>query len=898
MESQKCTHCGKAEEAGFLALCESCDNAYHGTCLDPPLKTKPDSDWNCPRCLVGDGQFGFEEGGLYSLRQFQEKAADFKQSYFEKRMPFDPVLGCSRPVTEDDVEREFWRLVTDVDEEVQVEYGADIHCTTHGSGFPTIERHPTNSYSTDPWNLNVIPYHQESLFRHIKSDISGMTVPWVYVGMTFSTFCWHNEDHFAYSANYQHFGATKTWYGIPAEDTEKFEQAMKDAVPELFETNPDLLFQLVTLLTPDQLKKAGVRVYAADQRAGQFVITFPKAYHAGFNHGFNFNEAVNFAPCDWEPFGLDGAERLQTYRRQPCFSHDELLWTAAEGTTSNGLTIHTAKWLAPALQRIHRREVAEREAFVTKHLASSPHKCTLGGEGEEPCPLSFKVDDVDVPEEEYSCAYCKAFAYLSRFKCLKSGKVYCLLHAGSQPCCDVPEPQRFAGKDHELVYRKSDDVISSTTKKVLEKANVPEVWEEKYDKVLEDEPTPSLKTLRNLLNEGERIPYELKTLSLLRNFVDRCNRWVEEATNYTIRKQQNRRKNEKAWQAGLRKSSNAQQDEREREMRKLSSIYRLVDEAEQIGFECPEIQLLKDRAGAIKTFQENSRNVIDHPSMHHVEAVEELLEEGNGFNVDLEEMEKLSKVLDKLKWNQKAKESRGVFMSFDEVTELIDEAKRIGIESYNDHLAYYVDQLAQGFAWDTKVKEVMTGDVIHYQQLEALSNQAAQHLLPVTTTTLEQVDQILHKHREALRLIGDLNSRSRSDDFRKRPKYAEVSEVIKMLEDLQSKPTGTLDLEKEQRRHEDWMRKGKKLFGKTNAPLHILKSHMEAVLERNMDCFDISRDKPRLPAEPASREPSVDKEKEGGGVYRWDDPKFREVFCICRRVEAGMMIECELCHEW
>ncbi len=34
-----------------------------------------------PRCLVGDGQFGFEEGGLYSLKQFQEKAADFKQSY-------------------------------------------------------------------------------------------------------------------------------------------------------------------------------------------------------------------------------------------------------------------------------------------------------------------------------------------------------------------------------------------------------------------------------------------------------------------------------------------------------------------------------------------------------------------------------------------------------------------------------------------------------------------------------------------------------------------------------------------------------------------------------------------------------------------------------------------------
>lgn len=863
------------------------------------MKAKPETEWNCPRCLVGDGQFGFEEGGLYSLRQFQEKAADFKQGYFEKRMPFDPVLGCNRPVTEDDVEREFWRLVTDVDEEVTVEYGADIHCTTHGSGFPTIEKHPTNQYSSDPWNLNVLPYHQESLFRHIKSDISGMTVPWVYVGMTFSTFCWHNEDHYAYSANYQHFGATKTWYGIPAEDTEKFEQAMKDAVPELFETNPDLLFQLVTLLTPDQLKKAGVRVYAADQRAGQFIMTFPKAYHAGFNHGFNFNEAVNFAPCDWEPFGLDGVERLQTYRRQPCFSHDELLWTAADGTTSNGLTIHTAKWLAPALERIHRRELAEREAFIAKHQSVMPHTCLLSTDGEEgQCSLSVKFDDVDVPEEEYSCAYCKAFAYLSRFKCLKSGKVYCLMHAGSQPCCDTPENERFSGKDHELVFRKTNKAIAATSKKVSEKASVPEMWEDKYDKVLEEEPTPSLKTLRNLLNEGERIPYELKTLPLLRAFVDRCNRWVEEATNYTIRKQQNRRKNEKAWQTGLRKSiGSAYQDEKEREMRKVANISRLLDEAEQIGFDCPEIQLLQSRADDIKEFQDNARNVIDHPSMHQVEAVEDLLEEGNGFNVDLEEMDKLSKVLDKLKWNQKAKNNRGVFMSFQEVNELIEEARRIGIESYNDHLSYYVEQLSQGFMWEKKAKEVIEADVIHYPQLEALSNQATQNVLPVSPETLQQVDQILHKQREALRQIVDLNSRSRSDDFRKRPKYNEVAEIMKMVDDLQSKPAGTLDLEKEQRRHEDWMRKGKKLFGKTNAPLHILKSHMELVLERNLDCFDITKDKPRLPAEPASREPSPEKEK-AGGVYRWDDPKFREVFCICRKVEAGMMIECELCHEW
>jgi histone demethylase JARID1 len=890
---QRCETCGRADDAASFLLCDSCDCAYHRACLDPHLKPSSDYEWHCPRCLVGTGEFGFEEGSVYSLRQFQEKANSFKEHHFSSKMPFDPVLNTKKPVSEEDVEREFWRLVESITETVEVEYGADVHTTTHGSGFPTIERNPRDPYSTDPWNLNVLPYHSESLFRHIHSDISGMTVPWLYVGMVFSTFCWHSEDHYAYSANYQHFGATKTWYGIPGEDAEKFEEAMREAVPELFETQPDLLFQLVTLLTPDQLRKAGVRVYALDQRAGQLVVTFPQAYHAGFNHGFNFNEAVNFAPQDWEPFGEVGVQRLQEFRRPPCFSHDELLLAAA---ARRDTSIKTAKWLAPALQRMLDREVKARDEFIARHKEFQEHSCKIDdtGHSEVKCSIEFIVDDEDLQEEDYnSCNWCKCYSYLSRFVCKRTSRVVCLLHAGSFECCEVSEGDRYLGThgDHQLIFRMTNHALQAIVQKIADKAGTPEAWTAKLDAILDDGPKPQLKTLRSLLNEGERIDWALPGLGDLKKYVEACQDLADEAINYTARKQQNRRKNERAWRGRGSAAKAAEIDERERELRKVTNIIKLLKDADELCFESPEITTLRERAENIEEFQNKAQAALRHDAQTTVEKLDELLDEGKSFNVDLPELDTLDRLVQQLKWFASAREWRTKpGQTLPDVTEFIKQGLELAIDPADPLVLYFQDQKVQGELWEAKAKELMSVEQVHYQQLDALSRQASN--LPVSPETLALVDAILKKQRDAQEQILSLYERSKAEDFRERPRYKDVREAMEALGDLNSKPSGTIDLEKEQKRHEDWMRRGKKLFGKANAPLHILHMHMKTVEEKNKACFDLS-DQPRMPVEPRSREttPGDADNVDGSGSGR-------DVFCICRKAEAGMMIECELCHEW
>lgn len=64
-------------------------------------------------------------------------------------------------------------------------------------------------------------------------------------------------------------GEPKTWYGVPSLAAEHLEEVMKKLTPELFDSQPDLLHQLVTLMNPNTLMSHGVPVSV--QEIGQGV---------------------------------------------------------------------------------------------------------------------------------------------------------------------------------------------------------------------------------------------------------------------------------------------------------------------------------------------------------------------------------------------------------------------------------------------------------------------------------------------------------------------------------------------------------------------------------------------------------------------------------------------------
>ena len=215
-----------------------------------------------------------------------------------------------------------------------MEYGNDLDTKEFGTGFgrgPVSLLCRVGHEARHPWDLSVLPRLPGSLLRHLRGDITGVTKPWLYFGMLFSAFCWHCEDHYLPSLNYLHTGAPQTWYGIPSRKAKPFERLMKVVVPTLFREEPGLLHGLVTMISPGTCLENDVPITTVLQEPGTFIVTFPNAYHAGFSHGFNCGEAVNFAPASWLPFGRLSVDnyRFNASRRPPIFSHDQLIWDAS-----------------------------------------------------------------------------------------------------------------------------------------------------------------------------------------------------------------------------------------------------------------------------------------------------------------------------------------------------------------------------------------------------------------------------------------------------------------------------------------------------------------------------------------------------------------------------------------
>uniref|UniRef100_A0A6I8Q521 Lysine-specific demethylase 4B n=1 Tax=Xenopus tropicalis TaxID=8364 RepID=A0A6I8Q521_XENTR len=186
----------------------------------------------------------------------------------------------------DDLERKYWKNLTFV----SPIYGADISGSLYDSDI-------------NLWNIAGLNTLLDMVEHECGIIIEGVNTPYLYFGMWKTTFAWHTEDMDLYSINYLHFGEPKSWYAVPPEHGKRLERLAKGFFPGSSQGCDAFLRHKMTLISPSILKKYGIPFDRITQEAGEFMITFPYGYHAGFNHGFNCAESTNFATLRWINYG-------------------------------------------------------------------------------------------------------------------------------------------------------------------------------------------------------------------------------------------------------------------------------------------------------------------------------------------------------------------------------------------------------------------------------------------------------------------------------------------------------------------------------------------------------------------------------------------------------------------
>ncbi|XP_062116062.1 lysine-specific demethylase REF6 [Humulus lupulus] len=292
----------------------------------PTFTTRQQQIGFCPRKPRPVQRPVWQSGEQYTFQEFETKAKGFEKGFLKK---CGKKGGGLSPL---EIETLYWKAT--VDKPFSVEYANDMP----GSAFVPVsakksrEAGESVTLGETAWNMRAVSRSKGSLLRFMKEEIPGVTSPMVYVAMLFSWFAWHVEDHDLHSLNYLHMGASKTWYGVPKEAAVAFEEVIR-VHGYGAEINPLVTFSILgektTVMSPEVFVKEGVPCCRLVQNAGEFVVTFPRAYHTGFSHGFNCAEAANIATPEWLRVANDAAIRRASINYPPMVSHFQLLYDLA-----------------------------------------------------------------------------------------------------------------------------------------------------------------------------------------------------------------------------------------------------------------------------------------------------------------------------------------------------------------------------------------------------------------------------------------------------------------------------------------------------------------------------------------------------------------------------------------
>ncbi|KAG5220419.1 jumonji superfamily protein [Salix suchowensis] len=405
------------------------------------------------------------------------------------------------------------------------------------------------------------------------------------------------------------------------------------------------------------------------------------------------------------------------------------------------------------------------------------------------------LEEEDRPEDQYQCAVCKMFCYLSQVTCPCTTKVVCVEHADL--LCE-------RGTHHVILRKRfSDPDLLAIQTKVAERAKIPAAW-----RLLTENACPPLRSLRALLSEGDRINIYLPEIASLRKCVNRANEWVEAASAMLAKNPESVRASpELAAQVKPAKmmtrpwtSSSTQSPILTAYSTRFSTSALIVPKLRP-----PVYANTADRLSRKAAYLVNINKSADRGGLSLEEFLaqcKDVLSEGTAFNVVLPMMVEVERIVNREQLAQELQDKvddQHESMSMEEVRHLIARAESCSLPTDNSTMSLLISRERAGNLWEDRAKALLAQPIKTVEELERLA--APDDMIPLNPPILDRLKaaraKALDYEKQAnawLKLEPDA-PRPRVQDVMRLVDRAEKDFSIQAIKDLKRTVEIAMDLE-------------------------------------------------------------------------------------------------------
>lgn len=406
---------------------------------------------------------------------------------------------------------------------------------------------------------------------------------------------------------------------------------------------------------------------------------------------------------------------------------------------------------------------------------------------------------------------------------------------------------------------------------VTQRANVgTTAWNDTVKQVLSKDPNPSLQTMQRLLEDAKRQGASARETRWLQLYVDKVSQWLNEANKYIVRRS--------AFQSKTATIPTHDKDFYTGE--RYKRIEELLDMATTIAFHPPEIEQLRDTYDRLTQYRKDMIQACDqqYPDMQsQYNAFKSLLDEGTALGCDFPEMLRLKEIVDRKEWyDDAARAIQNPNAAVNVLDKLVSDAAHCKIP--RDDSTFLALKKRQGHTtdWMSRARHMLNGSrrthPVTRQEIQQLVEdgkrlpKSSMHhkihsLANSALDVIEQIDEILGYARDSERLAD-------------RPGMKDLHRVLKLAHTLPIKVEGTDQLQEEAVRMDGWIGKVRKILGSIQHG-----KTFDATVE------DLADNVKRVTRDTI-------------GVLHNDAEMEQDLYCFCHGPESGLMIECDVCHEW